>query len=145
MEDSFTSRLSVSRRFPVTAEILFNALTNAEVARNFMFATPEGEMVRAEVDARKGGQFVFTEMRDGEEIEHLGEYLRVDRPKLLEFNLSVPKYSEHADRVSVEIMSLGPWSEVVITHQSPHDMEEHREMIEDGWKNILEGLAKTIG
>ena len=72
--------LKVTRQFTSAAERIFDAWLDPEIARKWLFATEEGEMVRAEVDARIGGKFIFDDRRGGEDIEHVGEYLEIDRP-----------------------------------------------------------------
>jgi uncharacterized protein YndB with AHSA1/START domain len=64
----------VTHRFNATPERVFDALLDVEKARRFMFATPTGQMVRAEIDPRVGGAFCFVDRRDGEDVEHSGEY-----------------------------------------------------------------------
>ena len=40
-----------------------------------------GDMKRVEIDARVGGKFYFSDMRDGTEARHWGTYLELDRPR----------------------------------------------------------------
>src|SRR5207253_792689 len=75
-----------------------------------------GQMVRAEVDARVGGSFNFTDRRDVGDVEHVGEYLEIDRPRRLVFTFGVPKYSPAMTRVSVDIVPLDTGCELTLTH-----------------------------
>ena len=71
MNAQATTTVRVSRAYRAPAERVFDAWLNAKQAARFLFATPTGEMVRAEIDARVGGKFNFTERRDGDDIEHV--------------------------------------------------------------------------
>ena len=85
--------VEISRRFDFPMERVFDARLDPVRAGKFLFATPTGTMVRAEIDARVGGAFNFTDRRDGEDVEHVGTYLEIDRPRRLVFTFGVPKYS----------------------------------------------------
>src|SRR5690242_3540929 len=101
-----TIQARVTRRFSASAERVFDAFLDPAKAGRFMFTTPTGQMVRVEIDARVGGKFVFTDRRDGEDVEHSGEYLEVERPRRLVFTIRVPKYSQNVDRVTIDITPL---------------------------------------
>src|SRR5687768_8525053 len=96
----------VTRRFAASPERVFDAFLDPEKAGRFMFATPAGQMVRAEIDARVGGSYNFTDRRDGEDVEHVGRYLEIDRPRRLVFSFSVDGFATEADRVSIDIVPL---------------------------------------
>jgi uncharacterized protein YndB with AHSA1/START domain len=136
------STVRITRYFPFPAERVFDAWLDPVRAAKWLFATPGGQMVRAEVDPRVGGRFTFTDRRDGEDIEHTGEYLEIDRPRRLAFTFGVPKYSKDFDRVTIEISSKGKGCELALIHETG---PEWKSQTIYGWTKILQGLAAQIG
>jgi uncharacterized protein YndB with AHSA1/START domain len=133
----------VKHRFSQSPERVFDAWLNPAKARKFLFATPTGEMVRAEIDARVGGKFVFVDRRNGEDVEHVGEYLEIDRPLRLVFTFSVPKFSAERTRVVVEIAPLDTGCQLTLTHEGV--LPDYAERTKGGWTMILDGLAAALG
>ncbi len=133
----------VAHRFRQSSERVFDAWLDPAKAKKFLFATPTGEMVRAEIDPRVGGRFVFTDRRNGEDVEHVGEYLEIDRPRRLVFSFAVPKFfSAERTRVVIEIVPLENGCELTLTHEGV--LPDYVSRVEGGWKMILEGLAAAI-
>lgn len=132
----------VSCAFAGPAESLFDAWLDPAVARLWLFATPEGLSIRAEIDPRTGGGFVLAENRGGLKVEHGGRYLLVERPHRLAFELRVPPASEVATIVSVAIMQLGEWLILSLTHEGvPPELTERTEQ---GWSRSLDRLATLL-
>ena len=129
----------VTHRFSASAERVFDAWLDPAKAGRFLFATPQGRMVRAEIDARVGGSFVFTDRRDGEDIEHKGQYLEIDRPRRLVFTFAVPKFSAEVTRVTIDITPQDSGCELTLTHEGV--LPDYAERTRSGWKMILETLA----
>ena len=99
-------------------------------------------MVRVEIDARVGGAFSFVDRRAGEEIEHVGRYVEIDRPGRLAFEFGVPKYSDLMTRVAVDIAAVADGCEIVLTHTGvPRDQAARAEA---GWRATLDRLAHAI-
>ncbi len=135
--------LRVAHRYAASAERVFDAWLDPELAGKWLFATATGRMVRAEIDARVGGSFNFTDRRDGVDVEHVGEYLEIDRPRRLVFTFGVPKYSPAMTRVSIDIVPLGSGCELTLTHEDV--LPEWATQSEAGWGMLLDALAGTLG
>jgi uncharacterized protein YndB with AHSA1/START domain len=135
---------TVTRRFRHPAERVFDAWLDPAVARKFLFATPTGEMIRAEADARVGGTFVYVDRRpDMGDVLHTGEYLEIDRPRRLVFTFAVPAYDPNATRVEVEITPTADGGcEVRLTQRDTPD--EWVEPSTKGWTMILDALDAAL-
>jgi uncharacterized protein YndB with AHSA1/START domain len=137
--------VTVTHRFDASPERVFDAWLDPKTARKWLFATPEGDIVRAETDPRVGGRFSFVDRRDGEDIEHVGEYVVIERPTRLVFTFAVPLYSPEYDRVTVEIRRLDKGCELtLINEMSPEILAEWGEKTREGWGRILGGLAVVL-
>jgi len=136
-----TATIRVTHCYAAAAERIFDAWLNPTTARRFLFATPTGQMVRAETDPRVGGQFTFVDRRDGEDIVHTGEYLELERPIRLVFSFLVPKYSSQSTRVSIEIVPDANGCELFLTHEGV--LPEYKDRSVDGWSKILAALAAS--
>lgn len=143
MKTEMAATVRVSRRFDASAERVFDACLDPAAAAQFLFATGAGRMVRADIDARVGGSYCFVDRRDGEDVEHRGSYLEIDRPRRLVFTFVVPKYSTVETRVTVEIEPHDTGCELTLTHQGV--LAEYASRTESGWVAILEGLAAVVG
>ena len=134
--------LQVTRHFDASPERAFDAWLDPEKAGRWLFATGTGHMVRVEIDPRVGGSFNFTDRRDGEDVEHVGEYLVIERPRRLVFTFGVPKYSRDMTRVTIDILPFGSGSELTLTHDGV--LPEYVSRTEAGWGTILDALARSL-
>jgi uncharacterized protein YndB with AHSA1/START domain len=144
-----TVRTRVTRRFSASAERVFDAWLDPGKVMQWMSAPHNhgisGHMVRAEIDARVGGAFSFVDLRDGEEVDHVGEYLEIDRPRRLVFTWSVPKLSPDADRVIVEIEPLESGCELTLTCELHPNWAEYVPQTEKGWTMLVDAIAEVLG
>ena len=132
--------VKVSRRFNTTAERVFDAWLDPQRARQFLFTRPGQIVIRAEIDAQVGGSFLFVARRDGQDIEHIGKYLEISRPRRLVFTLRVPTVWVTDNRVTVDIVPLDTGCELTVTHEGV--LAQHESRIESGWALFLEGLEQ---
>jgi uncharacterized protein YndB with AHSA1/START domain len=134
--------ISITRRFDFPMERVFDAWLDPAKVGKWLFATPTGTMVRVEIDPRIGGTFNITERRGDEDVEHVGTYLELDRPRRLVFSFAVPKYSTLVTRVSIDLKPLPGGCELTLTQEGtpPEWIDRTRE----GWGKIVDGLASHL-
>ena len=139
-----TVQVRVTHRFAASADRVYDAFLDPGTARKFLFATPTGQVVRCEIDARVGGEFVVVDRRGDEDVAHVGKFVELERPRRIVFTFSVEKYSSDSDRVTIEIASLKRGSEVTLTHEMQAKYAALRDRAKEGWGSILELAAEIL-
>jgi len=144
----------VSHRFTAPAERVFDAWLTPNQASRFFFATRTGNIMRCQIDARVGGEFLVTDRRpqaDGDEsvfdAEHHGTYLEIQRPERLVFNLSVSAFSIEPTRVTIEIAPASPNAcELTLTHElgDSNMARAYEQQTRLGWTKMLEKLEREL-
>ncbi|HEY2358985.1 MAG TPA: SRPBCC domain-containing protein [Phenylobacterium sp.] len=138
-----TETVRVSRRFEASPERVFDAWLNPKVAGRFLFATPTGTMIKAEVDPRVGGHFTFIDRRpDMGDVEHVGTWLEIDRPRRLVFEFAVPAYEPTRTRITLDFAPDGAGCALTLTHEGV--FEEYVTQTNHGWGMILESLERAL-
>ena len=138
-----TATIVVSRRFGASPEQVFDAWLDPARAAKFLFATPTGEIVKVEIDARVGGSFLIVDRRpEVGEAEHFGRYVEIDRPRRLAFDFALSKDMTDATRVTIDIRPVGEGCELTLTHEGV--WQDYAERTEGGWTTILEGLGAAL-
>ena len=136
--------IRITRRFEASPERVFDAWLDPAKARKFLFATSTGQMVRAEVDARVGGTFNFTDRREDGDAEHIGEYLEIDRPRRLVFTFHTERGSTDLSRVSIDITPAGSGCELTLTHEIDAKWADYADRTQAGWTTILGSLDAAL-
>jgi uncharacterized protein YndB with AHSA1/START domain len=137
-------KIKAIHRYNVPAEIVFDTLLNPAKAKKFMFATVSGKMIRAEIDPKVGGRFVFVERRPGGDAEHYGEYVELEKPRRIQFRFAVQENAKESDLVSIDISSLKSGCEVTLTHEVKEEFAHLGDQIQSGWDGILDGLGENL-
>lgn len=139
--------IRVSHRFEASPERVFEAWLDPAkiavwlVAPAMAVTGSRDEVLRVEVDARVGGRFSFLVRRQGQEIDHVGEYLTLDRPHRLDFTWGIAGYPG-ASTVSVELTPDGTGTLVGLTATGV--APEYQARTEQGWSRILGAIADTL-
>lgn len=144
MKTEETVSVRVTHRFVASPERVFDAWLDPNKACNFLFATATGQIVRAEIDGRVGGRFTIVDRRNGEDVEHVGTYIEIERPRRLVFDLSVPKYSSDLSRVEIDIEPLARGCELTLVQHMPGRYAEIKGRSAEGWRRILEMLEQGV-
>ncbi len=140
-----------SHRFQATAEQVYDAWLNCDQARLWMAAALKsfglaGDIRRVEIDARVGGKFFFSDMRDGTEARHWGSYLELDRPRKIVFTWIVAE-SEEADpsKVTLTIHSESKGCVATIVHEMDKKWADYVSQTENGWNGMLQQVDNHLG
>jgi uncharacterized protein YndB with AHSA1/START domain len=137
----------VTRRYAASAERVFDAWLNPAMIGRWMFgpAIRDEEVLRLQVDARVGGGFSFLVRRDGQEIDHVGTYRQIDRPRRLVFTWGIEGESRDESQVAIEIAPLESGCELTLTHEMDPKWAEYAARTEAGWTRMLEALGRALG
>lgn len=143
MDERENVAVRVRRAVPAAPERVFDAWLDTALLAQWMFGpgTREEEIVRLWTEPRVGGRFSFVVRRGGEEIDHVGTYLEIDRPRRLVFTWGVGEEAGDASRVIVEIAAEGAGSALTVVHEMHPDWAEYADRTRAGWTHMLEMLS----
>jgi len=141
----------VTHRFSASPERIYDAWLDPAKVRIWMSAALEewgmsGEMKRVEIDARVGGKFFFSDMRDAGEANHWGTYLALERPRKIVFTW-ITDASQETDpsKVTITIEPDGSGSIATIEHEMPAEWASWVEKVEGGWSRMLRNIDALLG
>jgi len=136
----------VLRRFSVPAERVFDAWLDVTLLGRWMFgpAVRDEKIVRLGLEPKVGGKFSFVVDRQGTEVEHVGEYLEIDRPRLLVFTWAIRENLPDTSRVIVEITPLDKGCDVKVTHVMNPEWAAHAEQAAGAWTTMLGALDRMF-
>ena len=138
-----TAVVRATHYYDAPPERAFDAWLDPKVAGKFLFATPTGTMIRAETDPRVGGHFTFVDRRpEMGDVEHVGTYLEIDRPRRLVFEFAVPAYEPTRTKITLEFATDGAGCRLTLVHEGV--FEEYVKQTEQGWGMILDGLERAL-
>jgi uncharacterized protein YndB with AHSA1/START domain len=135
--------LKVTRDFAAPPERVFDVWLDPEDARRFLFATPDGEMLTVEIDARVGGDGLIVERRASGDARHRIKFEAIERPTRLVFLFSAdPAEEGQWTRVSIDIAPTPGGCTLTLTHEMDPEWAAYEQQTRHGWTTILAGLAR---
>ena len=137
--------LTVSRDFAASPERVFDAWLDPVQARRFLFATPGGEMLTCEIDARVGGTGVIVERRPAGDAHHRLKFEVIERPTRLVFLFAVdPTDAGEWTRISIAIVPTDTGCTLTLTHEMDPQWSAYEARTRQGWTTILAGLSHVL-
>lgn len=143
-----TGTVRVTHRFSHPPGRVFDAFLDPATARHWLFATATGTIVRAEIEPRVGGTFVFVDRRPTMEVEHRGTWVVLERPRRIVFTFTarrtVDPPATQTTQVEVELQPEegGGCLLVLVQKEVPPDQAPRAQM---GWEGVLAGLHRQLG
>jgi uncharacterized protein YndB with AHSA1/START domain len=136
----------VTRKFAAKPVQVFDAWLDARLIGRWMFgpALRDEEVVRLEIEPRVGGHFSFVVRRQGVEIDHVGEYLELDRPRRLAFTWGIRANLPDTSRVTIDVAPAPVGSELSLTHELHPAWADFADRTREGWTNMLGALASVL-
>lgn len=136
----------VTKRFHASAERVFDAWLDPDWLGRWMFGpnVREERIVRLGLEPRVGGRYSFVVDRAGTEVDHVGEYLEIVRPRRLVFTWGMRESLPATSRVVVEITPLDDGCELTLTHEMSPEWAAFADRASDAWRKMLDVLAGAL-
>ena len=136
-----SNELSVTRTLSATPEEAYDAWLDPRSLMEWMVPIPGGR-TEAQTDPRVGGGFLIVMYGNGTTYPTRGEYLRLERPQLLEFSWYPDGNDTWKSIVTIELKPLGrERTELTLRHRllpSAESVKGHQE----GWSRGLDRLVE---
>lgn len=148
MNTQQTISVSVTQRFTVEPERVFEALLDPKKIGQWMFGVivRDEEVLHLHTDARVGGAFSFLVRRGGTEIDHIGTYVELERPRRLVFTWHIKGETENEfSQVTIGIVPQDAGCELTLTHEMDAKWAEFADRTKESWAKMLGVLSRTIG
>ncbi len=140
-------RITATRVLNATPERVYDAWLVPRTLGMWMFGprVRDENVVRLEVDPRVGGQFSLKVERHGQVVEHVGEYLQMQRPHRLVFSWAVKGDSDDApSRVHLDIAASGGGCVLTLVHVMDAKWADYGERTQAGWNTMLAALSELF-
>lgn len=145
MTDLVEARVEQTFSKPATA--VFDAWLRPESVCLWLSASLKGmglpgDIRRVEIDARVGGRFTWSDMREAGEAVHWGTYLEIERPHKLVFTwfTSAEDEAENTSVVTLAITETDTGCVATLCHRMNAAWAEYIPQTERGWGAMLAQL-----
>ena len=137
MKPSAVPSFKIISEFEASAPQVFDAWLDPALIRRWMFAYYD--IFEVKLDPRVGGRFSIVETSSDGDVDHFGEYRKIERPSLLIFTLSVPKEFSGSTLVKVEISPRDEGCVMIFTQTGVS-----KEITEGAWRDMFESLSRVL-
>lgn len=123
MSDANELSLTITRRFKVKPETVFDVFTHPESMKIWW-----GDDAQIETDVREGGHWTVVRWEEDMELKATGRFLEMERPHRVKFTFAMPQFSPNSDTLSVKIEPEENGCVLTFIHSGPDITEELRKL-----------------
>ncbi len=134
---------TVTHQLPCAPDEAFDAFLDPGKISQFMFGPRlrDETVIHIKNDPRVGGKFSFLVERGGHEIDHVGEYLEIEKPTHLEFTWGT-RQDATSSRVIIDFVKNQSGTEVTLTHEIHPDWADFVDKAKQAWSKMINLLAE---
>lgn len=139
-----TVEVRVTHYFEASPGRVFDAWLVPRTLGQWMFGARvrDENVVRLDVDPRVGGSFSLKVERNDALVDHVGQYLEIERPHRLVFTWAVKGDSDDTpSEVHINIDASGSGCVLTLTHRMDAKWSDYADRTRDGWVTMLDALA----
>ena len=144
MAPSPSIEVRLVRHFNASPERVYDAWLTPRTLGMWMFGprVRDENVVRLDVDPRVGGRFSLKVERGGGIIDHVGQYLEMQRPGRLTFTWAINDHPDDApSTVQLDIVGSGNGCRLTLVHSMEAKWADYAARTEQGWATMLDALA----
>jgi uncharacterized protein YndB with AHSA1/START domain len=136
--------IHVTHAFSAAPERVFDAWLKPDMIGIFMFGPRlrDEEVVHLKTDPRVGGTFSFLVKRQGMEIDHVGTYREIVRPRRLVFTWGIAGHASEESVVEIDIVPTTRGCDLTLTHRMDPKWAEFADRTRTGWTTMLNALGR---
>ena len=138
--------VQVTRRLSASPKSVFDAWLDPDLVGRWMFGPllRDEEVLRIDIDPRVDGSFSFLVRRQGQEIDHIGTYLKLDAPRRLVFTWAVAPAPVDSSRVTIELVPEEGGTQLTLTHEMAPEWAAYKAKVEESWAKMLATLEQVL-
>jgi uncharacterized protein YndB with AHSA1/START domain len=136
----------IVRRLDASPQRVFDAWFDPQLLGRWMFGPSirNEEIAKVSFDPRVGGTFSFVIRRQGNEIDYLGTYHEIDRPKRLVISWRAVGSDTTDGTVSIDIAACEGGCELTLHHTMFPQGDDHASRVESIWQARLTALSAAL-
>jgi uncharacterized protein YndB with AHSA1/START domain len=140
-------KATVTHSFAAPAEKVFDAWFDPAMISRFMFGPQlrDEQIISIHPGKKVADSFSFVVRRQGNDYEHIGEYIVIDRPKRLVFTWAVRQDLPVRSQIVINIEPHKSGCTLTLTHEMAKEAENFVGQAKAAWSKMLNALDGAVG
>lgn len=133
--------------FNVAPQRVYDAILDPEMIARFMFGPllREEEILHIDIEPKVGGAFSYKVRRGAHEIDHVGKFLELNRPRRIVFTWAIAGESDHEpSTVAIDLIPTDEGCTLRLVHEMAPEWAEYVDRTRAGWEKMFGVLATLL-